>query len=98
MPTLRSSHPARSRASNSGSFTPAGSQAVRLGTEYACKKLAGKNADFTDDPTYHGKPRKFGADTRAVPDRLSNGQALLVEASCRSKVALILGYEAQVGE
>jgi hypothetical protein len=43
------------------SFTPAGSQAVRMGAEYACKKLVGKPPKFTDDPTFdQTKPRKFG--------------------------------------
>jgi hypothetical protein len=76
------------------SFTPAGSQAVRLGTEYACKKLAGKNADFTDDATYHGKPRKFGAIVYNLPAYDNPGpQIKQLMAQCHTDVDPIVTYD-----
>jgi hypothetical protein len=76
------------------SFTPAGSQAVRLGTEYACKKLAGKNADFTDDPNFHGKPRKFGAIVYNLPAYDNPGpQIKQLMAQCHTDVDPIVTYD-----
>ncbi|MEN3273870.1 MAG: hypothetical protein V7636_2631, partial [Actinomycetota bacterium] len=45
-------------------FSPSGDQMVRMGVEYACKKLAGRPPIYTpEDPSNgitHDKPRKFG--------------------------------------
>jgi hypothetical protein len=50
------------------SFTPSGSQDIRLGTEYACKKLAHKPPKFTNDPRFvTTKERKFGAIVYNLP-------------------------------
>lgn len=76
------------------SFTPAGSQAVRLGTEYACKKLAGKNAIYTKDPNLAGKPRKFGAIVYNLPAYDNPGPAIKARMSqCGVTVDPIVTYD-----
>jgi hypothetical protein len=50
------------------SFTPSGSQDIRLGTEYYCKKLAHKPPTFTDDPVLSkATDRKVGAIVYNLP-------------------------------
>ncbi|TML38172.1 MAG: hypothetical protein E6G27_15570 [Actinobacteria bacterium] len=77
------------------SFTPAGSQAVRLGTEYACKKLAGKPPSFTNDPNLSGaKQRKFGAIVYNLPQYANPGpQIKSLMAQCGVSVDPIVTYD-----
>lgn len=42
------------------SWQPDGTQTTSFISEFLCKQLVGKNADFTDDALIGGKPRKFG--------------------------------------
>ncbi|MEY2425493.1 MAG: hypothetical protein QOI61_1065 [Actinomycetota bacterium] len=50
------------------SFTPSGSQDIRLGAEYYCKKLAHKPPKFTDDPRFTAsRDRKVGAIVYTLP-------------------------------
>lgn len=50
------------------SFTPSGSQDIRLGAEYVCKKLAGKPPKYADGPRFAAsKVRKFGAIVYNLP-------------------------------
>ena len=77
------------------SFTPAGSQAVRLGTEYACKKLAHKKPTFTDDPKLvNATERKFGAIVYNLPAYDNPGpQIKSLMAQCGVNVDPIVTYD-----
>lgn len=77
------------------SFTPAGSQAVRLGSEYACKKLVGKPPRFTDDPTFdQSKPRRFGIIVYNLPEYDNPGPSVekLLKA-CGADVGPTVTYD-----
>lgn len=41
-------------------WQPDGTQTMRILSEFLCKQLAGRTADFTDDPSVAGKRRVFG--------------------------------------
>lgn len=77
------------------SFTPAGSQAVRLGTEYACKKLAHKPPSFTNDPAFATtKERKWGAIVYNLPEYDNPGpQIKSLMAQCGVDVDPIVTYD-----
>src|SRR3954447_14684462 len=77
------------------SFTPAGSQAVRLGTEYACKKLAHKPPSFTDDPAFASyTERKFGAIVYNLPAYDNPGpQIKSLMAQCGVDINPIVTYD-----
>lgn len=77
------------------SFTPSGSQDIRLGAEYACKKLAGKPPKFTDDPTLSiAKERKFGAIVYNLPAYDNPGpQIKALMAECGVNVDPIVTYD-----
>lgn len=76
------------------SFTPAGSQAVRLGAEYACKKLAHKPAKFTQPPLSTAPERKFGAIVYNLPAYDNPGPQIKSEmAKCGVNVDPIVTYD-----
>ena len=82
------------------SFTPSGSQDVRLGAEYACKKLAHKPPSFTDDPTLTGaKERHFGAIVYNLPAYDNPGpQIKALMAECGVNVDPIVTYDLTGGQ
>lgn len=77
------------------SFTPSGSQDIRLGAEYACKKLAHKAPAFTSDPTLkNAKERKFGAIVYNLPAYDNPGpQIKALMGQCGVDIDPIITYD-----
>ena len=77
------------------SFTPAGSQAVKMGVEYVCKRLTGKPPSYTNDPTFDmTKPRKFGIISIDTPEYVNLGQETAAELKQACGIdAPVVGYD-----
>lgn len=77
------------------SFTPSGSNLVRLGAEYVCKKLAHKPPKFTDDPRFiNTTERKFGAIVYNLPQYDNPGpQIKSMLAQCGVTLDPIVTYD-----
>jgi hypothetical protein len=78
------------------SFTPSGSQDIRLGAEYYCKKLAGKPPKFTDDPTLSlKKVRKVGAIVYNLPAYDNPGPTIkaLLKSECNVDIDPVVTYD-----
>ena len=82
------------------SFTPSGSQDIRLGAEYLCKKLAHKPPKFTSDARFTGsKERKFGAIVYNLPAYDNPGpQIKSLLAQCGVDVDPIVTYDLTGGQ
>ena len=63
------------------SLTPDATKLIRLGAEYACKKLAGKPPTYTSDPSFAKAPRKFGILAYDLPDYRSNAPEMARQLS-----------------
>ncbi|HVT76774.1 MAG TPA: hypothetical protein VHD87_07070 [Acidimicrobiales bacterium] len=78
------------------SFTPSGSQDIRLGAEYYCKKLAHKPPSFTNDPILsRAKERKVGALVYNLPAYDNPGPTIkaLLKSECNVDVDPIITYD-----
>lgn len=82
------------------SFTPSGSQDIRLGAEYVCKKLAGKPPSFTDDPRFAtAQVRKFGAIVYNLPAYDNPGPQIKQQlAQCGVDLDPIVTYDLTGGQ
>src|SRR4051812_42942741 len=76
------------------SFTPSGSQDVRLGAEYACKKLAHKPPKWSKQYASIAPERKFGAIVYNLPEYDNPGpQIKSLMAQCGVNIDPIVTYD-----
>lgn len=78
------------------SFTPSASNAIELGAQYYCAKLAGRPPTYTDDPSFNYKaPRKVGLVVIDTPQYGNMGQAATqqLEADCGVKPTAVVSYD-----
>ena len=78
------------------SFTPSATNAISMGAEYYCKKLAGRPPTYTNDKTFNYKaPRKVGLIVLDTPQygNMAGLASNLLESECGVKPAAIVQYD-----
>lgn len=77
------------------SFTPSATNAIKMGVEYYCKKLAGRPPIYTNDKTFNYKaPRKVGLIVLNTPQygNMAGLTTSLLESECGVKPAATVQY------
>jgi len=78
------------------SFTPSATNAINMGAEYYCKKLAGRPPIYTNDKTFNYKaPRKVGLIVLDTPQygNMAGLASNLLESECGVKPTAIVQYD-----
>lgn len=78
------------------SFTPSATNAIRMGVEYYCKKLAAGPPSYTNDPTFNYKaPRKLGLIVLDTPQygNMTQYTENLLNSECGVKPVAAVGYD-----